>query len=691
MSEPAGGRAGKDAAESARDGGGANAFRPSDLALIAIAAAAIVLPHAGALAGGPAHRPGTGIAPLPAAGFWLAMHAAGEIAARRRRICRRRRLMVPAAAALLAALVASLAPAGAASRGGLGAHVASACLALSIVLTSAAGIWLLYALGRGEAARLLPAVSHAASSRTPDRRPALIGLALALGLAALVPRLWGIDWGLPYEYHSDEHLLYRNGLRPDFHPGTFVYPALMIYVNKALGWTIAALHAAENDAIAFSAALASETVRIGTQHAARIAVALLSALLPGMAFPLLHRLGAPLWLAILGALLLAFSPGLVRHSHYDTVDVPCAVLASVSILLMLLAAERRTPRVLLTASLVAGLAAGTKYSAALLLLPIATSVFLLAPRAGGPGTEGRALQASAPFLAVCAGLMALGFTLVNPYAVIEWPRALAGILHQSVHSRAGHLGAEPSLVEFVTGPLAHELGSMGLLLPCFAGLIAVRQNPPGLLIAWLAWVLPFAVLHLSYPVRFSRWFIPVVPAHVLLPVLAAIPRGWLRTVPVLASLLILGESAVASWHIARDFAAPDTRTAARGWLIENAPPNASLALPAFDDPDRFEGGPQDLLKAGFRLEAIPILTRAGRIPAEWDPAHYAAHPVDYVLWSDQAFGRYADPRIAEDHPEVHAAYARFAHWLSGMELAYSSPSRPSHFGPEIRIYRLRAR
>ncbi len=690
MSEPAGGRADKDAAESAREVGRGIALRRSDLALIAIAAAAIVLPHADLLAGRPAHGLGMGIAPaLPAAGFWLAMHAAGEMAFRRRRICRRRRLMLPAAAALLASLVPSLVPPGAAAAGGLGAHIASACLAASIGLTSAAGIWLLYSLGRGEALRLASGGSRAVSSRAPTRRSTLMGLALALGLAALVPRLWGIDWGLPYEYHSDEHLLYRNGLRPDFHPGTFVYPALMIYVNKALGWTIAALHAIANDS--FSAALESQAVRIRTLHASRIVVALLSTMLTVVALLLLHRLGAPLWLAILGALLLAFSPGLVRHSHYDTVDVPCAALATVSILLMLLAVERRVPRVLLTASLVAGLAAGTKYSAALLLLPIAVSFYLLASRQGGPGTRLRTVKANAPLLTACAGLMALGFTVANPYAVIEWPRALAGILHQASHSRGGHLGAEPSLVEFITGPLAHELGPMGLILPCLTALIAVRQQPQGLLIAWLAWVLPFAVFHLSYLVKFSRWFITVVPAHVLLPVLAAIPRGLLRAAPVLAILLMLGESAVASWRIARDFTAPDTRTAAREWLIENAPPNASIALPAFDDPDRFAGAPQDLLAAGFRLEKIPILTRAGRIPAEWDPAHYVAHPVDYILWSHQAFGRYTDPRTAEAHPEVYAAYMRFAQWLAGMELAYPSSGAPPHFGPEIRIYRLRTR
>ena len=39
-------------------------------------------------------------------------------------------------------------------------------------------------------------------------RRKLILIVLVLTLAALLLRLWGVGFGLPYEYHIDEHFYY---------------------------------------------------------------------------------------------------------------------------------------------------------------------------------------------------------------------------------------------------------------------------------------------------------------------------------------------------------------------------------------------------------------------------------------------------------------------------------------------------
>lgn len=61
---------------------------------------------------------------------------------------------------------------------------------------------------------------------------------VALFLLALVPRLWALDWGLPYVEHPDEPALVETAVRMvqerDWNPRRFMYPSLYFYLLVSL-------------------------------------------------------------------------------------------------------------------------------------------------------------------------------------------------------------------------------------------------------------------------------------------------------------------------------------------------------------------------------------------------------------------------------------------------------------------------
>ena len=144
--------------------------------------------------------------------------------------------------------------------------------------------------------------------------------ALALGV-----RLVGLTWGLPsalhfYSYHPDErqiavavaNLDFFGG---DFNPDFFSYPSLyiyLVYIAHFLGSGLGLFSAPPNNVIW---PFLREVMLTG-----RFVSAMLGAATVPLIFFIGKRIGGAR-LGTLAALLLAFLPGHVQHSHFATVDV----------------------------------------------------------------------------------------------------------------------------------------------------------------------------------------------------------------------------------------------------------------------------------------------------------------------------------------------------------------------------------
>ena len=241
-----------------------------------------------------------------------------------------------------------------------------------------------------------------------DKTRRWLAPALIFAIALLV-RAFGLTWGLPnaerfYSYHPDESVNQIVGavvhlLQGDFNPHFFNYPSLSIYATWIIYQFLAIFGLSTNvpDApggwpiirdIIFAGRLFSVTTGAATA---------------ALTWAIARQLGLKRG-AIVAGITVALLPGLVQHSHYATVDIPATFFVALCVWLSLRA---QNAKALMIAAFVAGLAAGTKYNAGLVVVvPMACALLL-------PELKNRwGLIVLAPILAI------LGFVISTPYALI---------------------------------------------------------------------------------------------------------------------------------------------------------------------------------------------------------------------------------------------------------------------------------
>ena len=240
----------------------------------------------------------------------------------------------------------------------------------------------------------------------------------SLFLFALLLRVIGLDWGLPNagrwgSYHPDESVHQMVGaialhiLGGDWNPHFFNYPSLCIYATTVIYWIMAALGLTTVAApSAYPWALFRDIIFAGRLLSV-VCGATTAVCVWGMAREAGMRRGA-----LFAGALAALCPGLVQHSHFATVDVPATFLVAACAWATMRAAHRpASTRGWIGAAILAGLAAGAKYNAGLIVL--APLVALLVARGDG-GSEKPAswLLPATPFVAL------LAFLVTTPYALL---------------------------------------------------------------------------------------------------------------------------------------------------------------------------------------------------------------------------------------------------------------------------------
>lgn len=253
-------------------------------------------------------------------------------------------------------------------------------------------------------------------------RPLALAVPCALFLLALAPRLLGLHWGLPdathwASYHPDESNSQLVGpvariLDGNFNPGFFNYPSLSLYAT-ALIYSVLALFGLSTDAPTpqYPWPLVRDVIFAG-----RLFSALCGAATAVVVWALARELGLKRG-AIGAAILVALAPGLVQHAHFATVDVPATFFVSLVLWFTAHALSKKkadskvfsksATRILLWAGLFSGLAAGTKYNAALVLATPFLGAILISKR---PWWIFPALL----------GLFFLGFFASTPFALLSF-------------------------------------------------------------------------------------------------------------------------------------------------------------------------------------------------------------------------------------------------------------------------------
>ena len=427
---------------------------------------------------------------------------------------------------------------------------------------------------------------------------AVLGVALAL-------RMWGLRSGLPWVYNVDEaqhfvpHAVAMLG--GNLNPQYFGNPPAFTYVLAGL----LELWFGGRDAVnhLYYSADSSEIW---------VLARLTSGVLGTLAVWLLYLAGARLFdrrtgLLAAAVMAVAFLP--VAYAKLALNDAP--TLAPVCLSLWgtvgILRDGRRRDYAI--AGLGLGLAAATKYTGGIVVLPLVAAAL---SRARGPDGGWRV----ALWLTVAGVLALAAFIAADPYSVVDFHSFWNALAHQSAESEAagGKLGLTyGSGVFYYLWSITWGVGWVPALAALGGVAMMALRRQWALVAVWVPVVVVFLAFMGLQGRYFGRWVMPIVPIICLLGAHAAVsaaerlrsanPR--LRGVPVvLAGIAMCAQGLGYSIHSGLVNSRVDTRNSTLAWLDAHVP-------------------------AHTRIVVEPIVPNSSRAPNNW-AARWIAFPDFYT-------------------------------------------------------------
>jgi 4-amino-4-deoxy-L-arabinose transferase-like glycosyltransferase len=502
-------------------------------------------------------------------------------------------------------------------------------------------------------------------------RQSVITIGIILILAAML-RFVGLGSGIPFNIGVDEPEIMDRAVRMmrtgDFNPHFFDYPGLYFYAQLVVAVLRFLAGATAGEWTSLDQVESSDFYLWG-----RAVTALLGTLTVLLVYLAGMRWGTRY--AALAAGLMAVMPLHVRESHYVLTDVPATFFVTLALVLSLRAAERERALDFVYAGAAAGLAAATKYPAALsLLLPLIAAWMTLGAKPSRP-------VASLAAIAGAAG----AFLVAAPYTLLDLPAFLNGYAHLAGYYSPKAL-AEPAGVTYFKH-LSRSMAWPAFLL-VLTGLIlgTVRAiRGPGRVRWALAVTFPLVYFYFlsGQTLVYGRYLMPLVPFVCLLAAAGAvsgvsllrrfdIPRAARTAIIAAITVAAVLPPALQSLDFMRNLTRTSTVELAHAWMLDNIPKGASIVIET-----------QALLAPkSYKATNVPQLVQDFRSPQEY--ADYVAGGVEYIVASSQKYGDALE--APHKHPNLYAAYMRL--FEQSRELKRFTPDA-NHPGPELRIYKLR--
>ena len=526
---------------------------------------------------------------------------------------------------------------------------------------------------------------------------------LSVVLCGLSLRLYGINFGLPYLYNSDEPLFVDAAMQMlsahSLNPNWFGVPAsTTIYLSAALYSVIFGAGVA----LGFFANPSDFKV-LYVQNPAILYLSgrLIIACFGAATIPLVYMIGRRLfnrWTGVLAAALVALSPVHVYYSKLIRPDVQMSFLTLAAFWFCLKILERPTLLSYVMAGFLIGLGTATKYPAIVVALVIVLAHILSKPQ-----------QWSDHAKLLASGLASVvGLFVGSPYLLVKYEQALREV---AMEARPSHLSATgegliQNIVWYLTGPLSHAVSTAGLLLGVIGIALCVIQKERS---KWLLIAFPviFFLFICSLNLRWERWIVPVIPplcilsAHTIFRIASRIGQTFKPAIGISTALLLfLG---VGSFLLHEDFlqgqmlSAPETRTLARDWIIDTVPQGSRLLVEQHTPQFRVE--PYELFEVTYPegthiTEAYPMGRISGVAKALFipmgvigklkDPEIIRQNKIEYMILSD-----WYDRYVAEQGPaaDPHAVATYEALMRMGTKIYETHSVFGQNDGPTIRIYR----
>jgi 4-amino-4-deoxy-L-arabinose transferase-like glycosyltransferase len=569
---------------------------------------------------------------------------------------------------------------------------------------------------------------------------AFILAVVVLILLSLVLNLWGVSYGLPNRYYPDEGRIVNNALAfgmGDLNPHYFNYPALsmyllfILYILYYIGGQLAGLFSSAADFQLLFFSNPTSFYLIG-----RAANALTGTAVVALTYKLGKETFRDRKIGFLGGALLATLPYFVFLSHFIVTDIlqMFFILAAYIFIIRIL----RTGKLknYFWAGTLAGLGTATKYSPAVLIVPIVLAHIFHLTENRKKFTFRRLI-----FPVVLSGTcLAIFFFISSPYNFLDYKNFYDSLQFRSLLGAEGTFGTRtgaawliyPRLLFFHSFTFLNRLDPAGIVF--LGGLIwaAFRRQREDCLLLCYPLIIYLMIGNWSFSsYRYSLPFIPffaiwgaraaveagrALRARIAREHLRRLTTGALNGFIALVLILSLANSALGNHRLTRK----DTRTQAREWIEANIPPGTRIALEwdteatvqLWETPDdirakirAYETGEAETIHHTseqmakvhrMRLEAVPEknyrITKIGgmdgiRVISDgYSLEELQERGIEYLITSREVFQIFLSERGREIYPDHYRFYRRVEEDFP--RLAVFRPAPLSSLGPEIRIYRL---
>jgi 4-amino-4-deoxy-L-arabinose transferase-like glycosyltransferase len=418
--------------------------------------------------------------------------------------------------------------------------------------------------------------------RLSDR--ASYSILIVLIAAGALLRLWGVRFALPNPYaRPDEEVIVdvALGFFSDPNPHFFDWPTLFMYVTAAVYGVLFAVERAIGGTIT-SAAVAKAAL----EPVLYLIPRLLSVTAGVLTIPILYGAARELFsrrVALVAAAFLTVAFLHVRDSHFGVTDVSMTLLTLSAFWAGVRCATRgATPTRAAVAGLLCGLAASTKYNAALIMLPAIIAI-LRRTLWEQPRSRGAAVRALASLLA-CA---ALAFVAGTPFSVLDHKAFWDSVTAVRGHLAGGHVVMARGWTYHAAFTFRYGLGVpltiAALLGACW---LAARERRKALLVLAFP-VAYYAVLGSGLTV-FVRYMMPMVPflcltAALFVDRVARFARTRFKVGVVgeaiavaLLTAMIAAPTAKTAVAFDRLMTERDTRVVGENWIASHFPRGASI-------------------------------------------------------------------------------------------------------------------
>jgi 4-amino-4-deoxy-L-arabinose transferase-like glycosyltransferase len=407
---------------------------------------------------------------------------------------------------------------------------------------------------------------------------------IALVAAGAMLRLWGVRFALPNPYaRPDEEVIVdvALGFFSDLNPHFFDWPTLFMYATAAV---YAALFAVER--VIGGTITSAAAAKASLDPVLYLIPRLISVTAGVLTIPVLYGVSNELFsrrVALLASAFLTVAFLHVRDSHFGVTDVSMTLLALCAFWAAVRCETRGpTPARAALTGLMCGLAASTKYNAALIMLPAGVAILhrTLWEQPRSPRT---AIRAFASLLA-CA---TVAFVAGTPFAVLDHEAFMAGVTAIRGHLAAGHVVMARGWTYHAAFTFRYGLGvPLSVAAVLGAGWLVTQGRWKALLVLVFP-VVYYAVLGSGRTV-FVRYMMPLVPFLCLTAALAVdrvatflgaqfkLRVAGEAVAVALLTAMVAAPTATTSIAFDRLMTERDTRVLGENWIASRFPNGATI-------------------------------------------------------------------------------------------------------------------